>query len=362
MVMKITTIYKELDGDDGAVRFTESELNEEDISLQENEILIKVAACAVGAQDKQLLTELFIKNPKLRISSSSSVSGVVLRVGSAVTSCNIDDRVTGVISLDSDYSGCATCCVLGEFDVVKLPDEVDFVCAAACLYDGIKAYTALHYLAHVSNGESVLITDSGLGFGYLATQLALSWGAKVFAVVSSSQERNNLEILQPAPDHVLEMDSSMSTLCSSILEETGRLGVDVVVDNGVRQFTSDADRSIAMEDTCGRSIPSKQSIISCLAVGGRWVTCHPQLQLDPPNSLQLFLRCASISFLFEQSWNMSSARQGKWLHIAKDVIRRLAEGSLHPNISEVIPFHKALDFLNSSQSSLCQKNVVVQMF
>jgi len=39
------------------------------------------------------------------------------------------------------------------------------------------------------------------------------------------------------------------------------------------------------------------------------------LQLDPPNSMQLYLRGASVCFLFEQSWNLSAVQQGKWLRI-----------------------------------------------
>jgi len=63
--------------------------------------------------------------------------------------------------------------------LVKLPDDVEYTAACACLGDGIKAYTALHYLAHVDSGESILVLDAAHGANYLTVQLALSWGNKV---------------------------------------------------------------------------------------------------------------------------------------------------------------------------------------
>jgi hypothetical protein len=38
-------------------------------------------------------------------------------------------------------------------------------------------------------------------------------------------------------------------------------------------------------------------------------------QLDPPDSRSLFLKAASLSFLNEEVWGASSARQGRYLRI-----------------------------------------------
>lgn len=95
--------------------------------------------------------------------------------------------------------------------------------------------------------------------------------------------------------------------------------------------------------------PHKHEIISLLAVGGHWVTtednlqvtnqttwhdsCWPKhdratprfvnniyiapssLQLDPPDSRILFLKATSVSFLNEEVWQASRARQGRYLRI-----------------------------------------------
>lgn len=43
--------------------------------------------------------------------------------------------------------------------IVHKPEKVTWMEAAGSIRDGVRAYTALHYLSHVSPGKSVLIMD-----------------------------------------------------------------------------------------------------------------------------------------------------------------------------------------------------------
>ena len=81
---------------------------------------------------------------------------------------------------------------------VKIPDETGFQDAAAVLLDGIKAYTALHYQAHLCGGDTVLVIDGATSVGSVMIQLAQSWGAKVLTTYSSVEEKGYLESL-PVP-------------------------------------------------------------------------------------------------------------------------------------------------------------------
>jgi len=67
---------------------------------------------------------------------------------------------------------------------VKLPDAVDYESAACCIEDGLRAYLAIHYLGHVSSGDTVLIMDAATAFGCLAVQLAHLWHAKVSSILT----------------------------------------------------------------------------------------------------------------------------------------------------------------------------------
>lgn len=42
---------------------------------------------------------------------------------------------------------------------VHKPEKVTWTEAAGTIRDGVRAYTALHYLSHLSSGKSVLIMD-----------------------------------------------------------------------------------------------------------------------------------------------------------------------------------------------------------
>lgn len=105
-------------------------------------------------------------------------------------------------------------------------------------------------------------------------------------------------------------------------------------------------------------LPTKHDIISCLAVGGRWVTSQHDLQLDPPNSLQLFFRSASLSFLFDQSWTMSAAQQGRWLHVVEDIMKHLESSSIKPHVARLLPFAQALEFLHKLDQETFGKTVI----
>ena len=73
-------------------------------------------------------------------------------------------------------------------------------------------------------------------------------------------------------------------------------------------------------------LPTKFQIVSCLAARGHWVTSQPDLQLDPPEAQQLFMKGASLHFLFEPIWTLSSAHQGDYLHILSSVMAKLEAG------------------------------------
>ena len=75
-------------------------------------------------------------------------------------------------------------------------------------------------------------------------------------------------------------------------------------------------------------LPTKYQLISCLAARGHWVTTQPNLQLDPPESQMLLMKGASLHFLFEPVWMLSSAQQGDYLQILKAIMTKLENGSL----------------------------------
>ncbi|KAJ9597215.1 hypothetical protein L9F63_011937 [Diploptera punctata] len=322
--------------------------------LGKNGVLIQVKACglAISCFDSTALCQILSKvNKKHQVGTGHDVAGIVVATGEEVTTLNKGDHVVGIIPFDYEQSGCADFIVLQEFDVVVKPNGVSFVDAAGCIGDAVKAYTALHYLGRLRSGDTVLVLDGASSFGSICIQLAHHWGAKIITTSSSEDEKRYLQSLEVELAQIIEMNQKNATLKSVVMLETGNLGVDIVIDQGVTQYPQMPSLSNMYDDNRTQNmfniLPTKHDIISCLSVGGRWVTSKANLQLDPPNSRLMYLRCASLGFLFEQAWMLSSAQQGKYQHILMDIMEKVNTKTIRPNIHHTVSFDGALEVIKS---------------
>lgn len=166
---------------------------------------------------------MFKKKPRTRFPVGQYITGTVSQVGLGVTKYKTGDRVAGecycycvmrctdvyvallspgILPEDSSCAGCAECCVIAEYNLgepivplvglsiyhvhissaVRLPETISFALAAAALADGLRAYTALHYQAHVAAGETALIMDGASSSGSICIQLIHAIGAKVWTI------------------------------------------------------------------------------------------------------------------------------------------------------------------------------------
>lgn len=332
--------------------------NDESIpDLNSGALLVQVKSSVLGVPDFEVLQELGISQERIPI--GREVSGIVKEVGSDVTRFKEGDEVVGILPLDVNCSGCAEYCPLNEYDLVEKPKDVTFSDAAASIGDAVKAYTALHYQGKMCAGETVLVTDLK-GSGSVCVQLASHWGAKVIAVSYSEDERAHLESLKSKVSHIIEIEGHKKfAILNECLEETGGLGVDCIIDGGVDMFPNNVEDSVA-KDPLDRYCPSKHELLSCLGIGGRWITSQSNLQLDPPDSKLLFLKGASIHFANPDVWTLSASQQGRYLHILKDSMKKLSAGHIRPNISQRIALDQVpLWYQQVNQRSLGK--IVVQL-
>ncbi|XP_071956048.1 quinone oxidoreductase-like protein 1 [Antedon mediterranea] len=301
----------------------------------ESSVLVKIKACALSTTDVQTIQELNLASSDIAI--GRAIAGIVKDVGNCVTSFKPGDEVVALLPLDSQFSGCAELCTVNEFDLIMKPKRVEFDEAVACLYEGVRAYTALQIQARMCAGETLLVIDGATPNGSTLIQLAQNWGAKVIATVNSQEEKLFLETFKPPLTSIVDVSNGKTnTIRSVCLEETGGLGMDIIVDSGVNMFP-DQDDDVAQK----LNLPTKHELISSLAVCGRWVTSQRDLQIDPPNSQLLFLKNGSVSYLFPSAWTLSSNQQGRYLHIMRDVLNKLASGVIKPSISGKISLDEA---------------------
>ncbi|XP_053858276.1 quinone oxidoreductase-like protein 1 isoform X1 [Vidua macroura] len=353
---------------------------------RDHDVKVQVRACALSWLDTKLLSEIKVKKELVPV--GREISGVVLEVGSKVTFFQPDDEVVGILPLDSEESGVCEVILVHEHYLVHKPEKVCWAEAAGTVRDGLRAYTALHYLAQVSPGTSVLVLDGASPFGTIAIQLAQHRGAKVISTAHSLEDKQYLERLRPAggfgsvkPElfskseiicrnntmsnwpgvrqplvaRVIDVSHGKIDVAESCLEETGGLGVDIVLDAGVRLYSAEDEPA-----SKSQLLPHKHDIITLLGVGGRWITTERNLQLDPPDSHSLFLKGATVSFLNDEIWNLSSVQQGKYLTILEDIMEKLSNSIFRPQLDEPIPLYEAKVSMEIVQKNQARKRQVIQ--
>uniref|UniRef100_A0A8C9F2N0 Crystallin zeta like 1 n=1 Tax=Pavo cristatus TaxID=9049 RepID=A0A8C9F2N0_PAVCR len=296
--------------------------------------------CALSWIDTKLLSEVKLEKELLPV--GREISGVVLE---------------GILPLDSEESGLCEVVLVHEHYLGISLLSYKYL---QLLWAENVAYTALHYLSQVSPGKTVLVMDGASPFGTIAIQLAQHRGAKVISTAYSLEDKQYLERLRPAVARVIDVSNGKIDVAESCLEETGGLGVDIVVDAGVKLYSAE-DESTSKSQL----LPHKHDIITLLGVGGNWITTERNLQLDPPDSHSLFLKGATVSFLNEEIWNLSNIEQGKYLYILlmimlKDIMEKLSSNVFRPQLDEPIPLYEAKVSMEIVQKNQARKRQVIQ--
>ncbi|XP_054654792.1 quinone oxidoreductase-like protein 1 isoform X2 [Dunckerocampus dactyliophorus] len=315
--------------------------------LGRHEVRVQVKACGLSPLDLKFLQDVGMRRDFMPV--GREVAGVVRQVGSKVSFFQPDDEVVGILPLDSTCSGLCDIIDVDEQYLVEKPEKLGYVNAAGALQDGLRAYSALHTHARMAAGHTLLVMDGASSFGLMCIQLACYHGVKVLTTSHSQQQHTFLEQLRPSAARVIPVYKNPSDLLPAVLEETGGLGVDIVVDSGV--LLQEEPEKLTL-------LPHKHDIISLLAVGGHWVTSHQDLQLDPPDCRLMFLKSACVSFLNPEAWLAATAQQGRYLHILRDIVEKMSSGVLRPQPETAASLQEAMVAMENVQLQHRKKAVV----
>ncbi|MEV8379017.1 KR domain-containing protein [Kribbella sp. NPDC056861] len=189
------------------------------------EVEIEVAYTGVDVKD---LAKVFGRLSSAEIEDTYSgnalgmeCSGVIQRVGSAVTDFRAGDQVF-VCGRDLF----ASYVTVDQGRVLRRPDGLSMA-QTASLLPVLTAYVALVQLADVRHGERVLIHSAASGVGLAAVRVAKWLGAEIFATAGDETRREFLR----HEEVVGASDSRSTTFFDDILSWTGSEGVDVVVNS-----------------------------------------------------------------------------------------------------------------------------------
>lgn len=183
------------------------------------EVLVEVKTVAPAFPDLLMSRGAYQVKPELPFSPGSDFAGVV--VDSAPGSpFAIGTRVAGCLS----FGAAAQQVAVAEDRLYPLPGGLGFPEAAALPMNYLTAHFALVTRAGLRPGEQVLVLGASGGVGLAAIQVAAGLGARVIAVVSTT-ERGKAAVAAGAHYAVLRED--FVTAARSL---TGGRGVDIVVD------------------------------------------------------------------------------------------------------------------------------------
>jgi SAM-dependent methyltransferase len=177
---------------------------------------VEIQVKAVGLNFKDVLVAMGNLNEnKLGV----DVSGVVTRVGSAVSAVNVGDRVM--------TSSCNTFATFVRFPVqgvIPIPDDMSFEEAASMPLIFLTAYYALVTVGRMQPGETILIHAAAGGVGQAAIAIAQHIGATIYATVGSQEKRRLLLDQYGIPEERI-FSSRDTSFAKGILRATNGSGV-----------------------------------------------------------------------------------------------------------------------------------------
>lgn len=265
--------------------------------LRAGRTIVRMEAATVGHIDRTVWRGNFLRHPSFPYTPGVEAAGVVVASAVHPEGRRVWLRGSGLGTL---FDG--TWCELVDAPdeaLGLLPDTVPATIGSAFFSPCTSAWVALHEVARLRAGESVLVTGATGAVGSLAVQLALDAGAAVTAVVSTPEQAATM----PPASKVLVLHGEVAAAME-------QLSVDVLV------------------DTVGGSILAAALI--GVRPGGRAVlvgyTAGNSLELDIAHFLQRDVALLPLNMFRREAAGRAAA---------PDLLARLADGRLK---LEVQPF------------------------
>jgi NADPH2:quinone reductase len=266
--------------------------------------LVKIAASGVNFIDVYFRTGLY--PAPLPIVPGSEGAGTVDAVGPDVTNVRPGDRVAYAMARGS-YAEYA---VVPAWQLVKIPDSVDFQTAAAAMVQGMTAHYLTHSTYPLKAGDLCLIHAAAGGTGALLVQMAKMLGARVIGTVGNEEKA----------------------------KQAKASGADEVVIYTTEDFTAKAKGVNVVYDSVGKSTFLQS--LDCLRPRGMMVSFGNASGPAPDIAPLLLMQKGSL-FLTRPSLAAYTATQEELDWRAGDVLTWIAQGKLKIHVHKVYPLAEA---------------------
>lgn len=187
------------------------------------QVAIRVHAFGLNFADVLARLGMYAQAPPPPFVPGFEVAGTVAAVGPGVTGLVPGQRVAAL----TEFGGYATRVVVPAMGAVPIPEQMDYVTAAAVPVTFVTAYHALIALGGLQPGERVLVQAAAGGVGLAAVQLARNAGAVVIGTCGSPEKVRFLQ--QFGVEHAF--DYRAGDVAARVRALTGPDGLDVVLDS-----------------------------------------------------------------------------------------------------------------------------------
>jgi len=208
-------------------------------SLGHGEILLKVFASGINRADTLQRQGFYPPPPGESEILGLEASGIVEKVSEDVTKWKVGDRVMSLLG----GGGNAEWVKVHQDMVMKIPDKLTFLEAAAIPETWLTAYQILHLVGELKGGETVLIHAGGSGVGIAAIQLAKLAGADV--IVTAGTDEKIAAAKEHGATHGFNYKSG--NFDEHVLKVTEGKGVNVILDCVGASFWEQNATAIAMD-------------------------------------------------------------------------------------------------------------------
>lgn len=157
----------------------------------EDEILIKIKYSAVNYADILSRKGLYSWSPDRPYIMGLEAAGEVVEVGNNITTVEIGDRIV----YGGQTGGYAEYLTIHKDYILPAPEQYSWKEAASFGVTFFTAWVALHEMARVRRGETVLIHSAAGGVGTAAIQLADAHDMQIFGTSSQPHKRERVEEL-----------------------------------------------------------------------------------------------------------------------------------------------------------------------
>ena len=299
----------------------------------EGDVLVRVRATSLNYHD--VFTSRGMPGIKIPLPAIMGLdcAGEIAEIGAGVEGWSVGDRVLvdprnrveGGLMGETMHGGLAELCRVRAHQLIRIPDHVSYVDAAAlpCAYGS--ALRMMYTIGGVSKGERVLILGASGGVGVCSIQLAKLAGATVIACAGTAEKVARLE----------------------------RLGADYAVDYVERDFVEEVYALFGKPSRRGAGMNQGVDVVvnytggdtwvrslRCLRVGGRLLTCGATAGYDPPEDIR-FIWTFELKILGSNSWER------------EDLIRVLdlvASGELRVIVERTFPLEEAPEALRQIEN------------